>query len=126
MTGGAALVLVWLGADPPEGRIKTALDAWAAEKHYVLEAPALEPLDTGEGARAIADRCDHDLDLARDELNAGDDTAARRTLAGVEQTLRDHSELPQASWLMAARCRLEASIARRARADATRWIKAAD
>jgi hypothetical protein len=126
MTGGAALVLVWLGAEPLEGRIKTAIDAWAAEKHYVLEAPAVEPLDTGEAARTVAERCDHDLDLARDQLNAGDHTGARRTLAGVEQTLRDHPELLQASWLMAERWRLEASIAHRGGEDPTRWLERAE
>ncbi len=126
MAGAATLVLVWLGAGEPGGRTKTALDAWAAERHYVLEAPAVEPPDTGEAARTIADRCDHDLDLARDQINAGDDAGARRTLAGVEQTLRDHTELAEGAWLMAERCRLEGSIAARSGGDGAPWQERAD
>src|SRR5260370_24811355 len=121
MAGAATLVLVWLGAGEPRGPTKTARDAWAAERHYVLEAPAVEPPDTGEAARTIADRCDHDLDLARDQINAGDDAGARRTLAGVEQTLRDHTELAEGAWLMAERCRLEGSIAARSGGDGAPW-----
>src|SRR5262245_24734961 len=126
MPGLATLTLVWLGAQKPEGRVKAALDEWAAAQAVALEAPRAEPSDDGEGARALAERCDRDLDQARDQVNAGDDGAARQTLARVEQTLRDHPELLQASWLMAERYRLEGQIASRSSENADRWQERAD
>ena len=126
MPGLATLTVVWLGAQKPEGRVKAALDEWAAAHAVTLEAPRAEPSDDGEAARALAERCDRDLDQARDQVNAGDDGAARQTLARLEQTLRDHPELLQASWLMAERYRLEAQIASRSSENADRWQERAD
>jgi hypothetical protein len=126
MAGLATLALVWLGAQKPEGRVKAALDEWAAAHGVMLEAPRAEPSDDGEAARALAERCDRDLDQARDQANGGDDGAARQTLARLEQTLRDHAELLQASWLMAERYRLEAQIASRSSESADRWQERAD
>ena len=126
MAALATLVLVWLGAEKPDGRMKASLDAWATTKSATLEMPGVEPSEASDGSKAIAEECDRHLDEARDQLNAGDDGPARRTLARVEQTLRDHPELLQSSWLMAERYRLEAQIAARLGESPDRWLDAAD
>jgi hypothetical protein len=126
--GLATLVVVWLGAEKPDSRAKAGLDAWAAARYATVEPARVEPIDDGEAARVVAERCEHALEEARDQMNGGDDGAARRTLGSVEQELRDHPELLQASWLMAERCRLEAQIALHAGAveRAATWIERAD
>jgi hypothetical protein len=122
----ATLAVVWLGAERPEGKAKAALDAWAAARGYSVEVPRVEPDDGGEGARTVAERCERKLEEARDHLNEGDSGAARQSLASLEQTLRDHPELLQASWLMAERYRIEAQLAARAGESAATWQERAD
>jgi hypothetical protein len=126
MAALATLAVVWLGAEKPEGKAKAALDAWAAARSFALESPRTEPDDGGEAARAVAERCEQKLEQARDQLNAGDDGAARQTLATLEQALRDHPELLQASWLMAERYRLEGQIAARLGESAAVWQERAE
>jgi hypothetical protein len=117
---------VWLGTEQPNGRVEAALNAWAASHGVTLQAPRTEADDRGEAASEVAERCDHALDEARDQVTAGDDSTARLTLARVEQTLRQHPELLQASWLMAERYRLEAQIAERASEGGATWQARAD
>ncbi len=126
MAALATLVVVWLGAKDPEGRAKATLDDWAAARGTKLEPARSEPSDDGQASEDVATRCDHDLDEARDLSSGGDDRAARRTLARVEQTLRDHPEVLQASWIMAERCRLEAQLASRLGEDDEPWVRRAD
>jgi hypothetical protein len=126
MSALATLVVVWLGAEKPEGRMRAALDTWAAAQGAKLESPRADTSEGGAGSLAIAEQCDRGIDEARDQLNAGDDGGARRTLARLEQALRDHPEVVQASWLMAERYRLEAQIATRLGENADRWHDAAD
>jgi hypothetical protein len=126
MSALATLVVVWLGAEKPEGRMRAALDDWAAAQGAKLESPRADPSDGGAGPQAIAEQCDRGIEEARDQFNAGDDGGARRTLARLEQTLRDHPEIVQASWLMAERYRLEAQVATRLGENADRWHDAAD
>ena len=64
MAGAAALVLVWLRKQKPEGRVKEALDTWAAARDLAIEAPRAEPADRGVAADAIAEQCDRGLDEA--------------------------------------------------------------
>jgi hypothetical protein len=126
MAALATLAVVWLGAEKPQGKARAALDAWAAARNYALESPRTEPDDGGEASRAVAGQCEQKLEQARDQQNAGDDDAARQSLASVEQTLRDHPELLQASWLMAERYRLEGQIAARRGESAALWQERAE
>jgi hypothetical protein len=126
MAALATLAVVWLGAERPEGKAKEALDAWAAARNYAIESPRAEPDDGGAASRAVAARCEEKLEQARDQLNAGDDGAAKQSLSSLEQTLRDHPELLQASWLMAERYRIEAQLAPRAGESAASWQGLAD
>lgn len=124
----ATLALVWMGAEKPDTRAKAALDDWAVGHGSKLEPPRPEPgTDRGEAAQPLADQCDGWLNQARDQLNGGDEAAARHTLARLEQTLRDHPELWQSSWLMAERYRFEAQIAARTSPnDSVVWHARAD
>src|SRR6266851_6208961 len=118
----ATLTLVWLGVQQPEGRVQATLEAWARARGAKLEQPRAEAGDAGAESQALAPRCDQALDKARDQLTGGDDQGAQQTLRQLEQALREHPELLQASWLMAERYRLEAQIAARTSAEeATRW-----
>jgi hypothetical protein len=123
----AALTLVWLGAQQPEGRVQAALEAWARSHAAKLEAPRAETGDADAETQGLAQRYDQALDRARDQLTGGDDQAAQQTLRQLEQALREHPELLQASWLMAERYRLEAQIAARTSGEeAARWRQRAD
>jgi hypothetical protein len=127
MAALATLTLVWLGAQRPEGRAKAALESWARAHDVKLEEPRSEPGDEGTETQALAQGYDQALDRARDQLTGGDDEAAQQTLRQLEQALREHPELLQASWLMAERYRLEAQIvARRSAEEAARWRQRAD
>ncbi|HKQ68831.1 MAG TPA: hypothetical protein VJT73_05800 [Polyangiaceae bacterium] len=106
----AALTLVWLGAEPAEVRAKEALDAWAAQHGAELAEPSNDEAPDDPALPAMAEQSDRTLEAARDMANAGDEDGARQALAELEQTLRSHPGLPQASWLLAERYRLEAQI----------------
>jgi hypothetical protein len=126
MAALAMLVFVWLGRERPDDRTKRTLDEWAAAQGEKLEPPRAETGEASDSSRAKAEPCEHLLEEARDQLNAEDDGGASRTLDRLEQTLRDHPELLQASWLMAERYRLEAQIARRAGVSPDSWLDAAE
>jgi len=126
MAALATLAVVWLGAEKPEGKAKAALDAWAAARNFTVESPRAEQDEGALAARTLAARCEQKLEQARDQQNAGDDRGARQSLASLEQTLRDHPELLQASWLMAERYRLEAQIAARVGESPASWQERAE
>jgi hypothetical protein len=123
----AAIALVWLGAEKPDARAKTVLDGWAVRHGIQFDEPAAEPAPTDTGAEALGKNSEQALEQARDQLTAGDPRAARLTLARLEQTLREHPELLESSWIMAERCRLEAQIGRSVGDDAAAsWDARAD
>jgi hypothetical protein len=130
MSALAAVALVWLGTEKPEPRAKALLDAWGADHGLRFEEPATERSDESSGdqiQRQVGEACERELDQARDQFTAGDERAARQTLARVEQELRDQPRLLQAAWLLAERYRLEAQIARSTGAEgAALWDERAD
>jgi hypothetical protein len=123
----AAIALVWLGTDKPSGRAKDLLDAWGERHGVQFIEPAAEASPADDEMVELGQRGEQALDLARDQLTAGDGSSARQTLARLEQMLREHTMLLQSSWLMAERYRLEAQIARSdGLDDAQRWDARAD
>jgi hypothetical protein len=109
----ATLTLVWLGAQKPDAVASATLEAWARDHGATLEEPRLAPTAERTGASVLVERCETWLEQARDLLQGGDDEAAQILLVRLDQLLRQHPELLQASWFMAERYRLEARIARR-------------
>ena len=109
----ATLTLVWLGAQKPDAAATAVLEHFAREHGARMEEPRREATPEGADSAPLANRCEGWLEQARDQLQAGDEEAALGLLAQLEQTLRQHPELLQSSWLMAERYRLQARIARR-------------
>jgi hypothetical protein len=110
----ATLTLVWLGAQKPDAVSSAALAAWARDHGATLEDPRPTTIAERTGSAVLVERCETWLEQARDQLQGGDDQAAQVLLVRLDQLLRQHPELLQASWFMAERYRLEARIARRA------------
>jgi hypothetical protein len=113
----ATLTLVWLGAQKPNAGASAALQRFARERGAQMEEPRRETTPEGAAPGSIASRCEAWLEQARDQFQAGEEDAARALLAQLEQTLRQHPELLQASWLMAEGYRQQARIARRSALD---------
>ena len=113
----ATLTLVWLGAQKPNAAATAALDRFARERGAQMEEPRREATPQGAALGSIGEHCEGLLDQARDQLQAGDEEAATGLLGQLEQSLRQHPELLQASWLMAERYRSQARIARRSAPD---------
>lgn len=127
MSNVATLTLVWLGTTQPDAAASATLERWARDHDAKLEAPRAVPASAEEDPPSLAERCETSLEQARDQLQAGDDEAARSILARLEQDLRQHPELLQAGWFMAERHRIEARIARRVSPDqADRYEQLAD
>jgi hypothetical protein len=120
----AAIALVWLGVGKPDDRPKMLLAAWSDRHGVALEEPKTEPPMAINGE--LDAQCEQTLEQARDQATAGDHHAARASLSRLEQTLREHSELPESSWLMAERWRLESQIARSEGQDDEEWNARAD
>jgi hypothetical protein len=116
----ATLTLVWLGAQGPDPAASATLTRWAQNHDAKLEAPRALPALEVEGSNALAESCETWLAQARDQLQAGDDGAAQDLLNRLDQHLRQHPGLLQASWFMAERYRLQARLSRRASADEAR------
>ena len=113
----AAITLVWLAATPPDAAATSMLERFARDRNVTLEAPRAEAVAPAADAWTLIERCETRLEEARDQLQAGDDEAAQRIVAEIDQTLRQHPELLPAGWLMAQRYRVEAMIARRTAPD---------
>jgi hypothetical protein len=117
MAALATLTLVWLGAQKPNAAASAALQRFARERGVQMGEPHRDTAPERTASVSIAERCEGWLEQARDQLQAGDEEAARALLAQLEQGLRQHPELLQASWLMAEGYRLQARIARRSAPD---------
>jgi hypothetical protein len=113
LTALATLTLVWLGAAPPDAAASATLERFARDRNATLAPPRAEPVVEGADPWSLVQRCETSLEQARDQLQAGDEQAARSQLAQVDQTLRQHPELLPAAWLMAQRHRVEANLLRR-------------
>ena len=123
----ATLTLVWLGAQTPDATASATLEQWAREHDAKLESPRPSAVDDDQASASLAESCETWLEQARDHLQAGDDATASGLLARLEQNLRQHPELLQASWLMAERYRLQARIARGASPEeASRYERLAE
>lgn len=101
-----ALALVWAGASPATPGELAALGAWADVHRYALVAPGPSERPPMGHDDELAGSCERRLAEARDLLAAREDDEARSTLASVEQTLRDHPELPESAFIMAERLRM--------------------
>src|SRR5689334_11985286 len=101
MPAVATLTLVWLGVQKPDAAATATLERWARDHDVKLEEPRAPSAAAEEGQASLAERCELWLEQARDQLQAGDDEAAQGWLARLDQQLRQHPELLQASWFMA-------------------------
>jgi hypothetical protein len=123
----ATLTLVWLGAQKPDAAASATLERWARDHDAKLENPRSTAVTADEEQGSLAQRCETWLEQARDQLQAGDDDAAQGILARLDQELRRHPELLQASWFMAERYRVQARIVRRTLPDeASRFERLAE
>ena len=113
MAALATLTLVWLGSQKPDTATVTALERFAREHGAKIEEPRRDTAPEAATPIGLAERCEAWLEQARNQMQAGDEQTALGLLAQLEQVLRQHPELLQASWLMAERYRLQARIARR-------------
>ena len=102
MSGADDVTVVWV--EPAEGRDDAlrAVAEWGRARGLKVLVAA-----EGTGASAvkvdfaIADRVEKELDRAREAIAALDADVAERALARADAILREHPELPQASWLRA-------------------------
>jgi hypothetical protein len=114
VSGGDDVTVVWVAPEgaapagarsgPGDGRedASRALVEWGRARGLRIVTASDR---VGGGALrldpSIADRVEKELDRARDAISALDADVAERALARAEALLRDHPELPQATWLRA-------------------------